>query len=372
MARQQLKPRQDSHKLSTDPQGSAQAAGLRYVSDAQPGIQRQRAGRGFRYIGVDGRPIRDAQSLRRFKALVIPPAWTEVWICPRPDGHIQATGRDTRGRKQYRYHPRWRIVRDTTKYDRMIAFGEALPRLRECVERDMARPGLPFEKVLATVVRLLETTLIRIGNSEYARENQSFGLTTMRDRHVKISGPTLQFQFRGKGGKYHTVSLDDRRLANNVKRCQDIPGYALFQYLDETGQRQTIDSADVNAYLRGLTGQDFTAKDMRTWAGTVSAACALWQLEAFESQTQAKINVIHAMDVVARQLGNTRAVCRKCYVHPTIIEAYFDRSLFEVQPVHPKQDIHALLPRLLPEEAVVLTLLKQHETRPDILCREAG
>ena len=283
MARQQLKPRQDSHKLSTDPQRSAQAAGLRYVSDAQPGIQRQRAGRGFRYIGVDGRPIRDAQSLRRFKALVIPPAWTEVWICPRPDGHIQATGRDTRGRKQYRYHPRWRIVRDTTKYDRMIAFGEALPRLRECVERDMARPGLPFEKVLATVVRLLETTLIRIGNSEYARENQSFGLTTMRDRHVKISGPTLQFQFRGKGGKYHTVSLDDRRLANNVKRCQDIPGYALFQYLDETGQRQTIDSADVNAYLRDLTGQDFTAKDMRTWAGTVSAACALWQLEAFES-----------------------------------------------------------------------------------------
>ena len=235
MARQQLKPRQDSHKLSTDPQESAQAAGLRYVSDVQPGIRRQRAGRGFRYIGVDGRPIRDAQSLRRFKALVIPPAWTEVWICPRPDGHIQATGRDTRGRKQYRYHPHWRTVRDTTKYDRMIAFGEALPRLREYVERDMARPGLPLEKVLATVVRLLETTLIRIGNSEYARENQSFGLTTMRDRHVTISGTTLQFQFRGKGGKYHTVSLNDRRLANNVSGARislDTPCFSTLMRQD--------------------------------------------------------------------------------------------------------------------------------------------
>jgi DNA topoisomerase-1 len=263
-------------------------------------------------------------------------------------------------------------VRDATKYDRMIAFGEALPRLREQVARDMARPGLPLEKVLATVVRLLETTLIRIGNSEYARDNQSFGLTTMRDRHVKIWGTTLQFQFRGKGGKYHTVSFDDRRLANNVKRCQEIPGYALFQYLDETGQRQTIDSADVNAYLRGRTGQDFTAKDMRTWAGTVAAACALWQLEAFESQTQAKNNVVYAMDTVARQLGNTRAVCRKCYVHPTIIEAYFDKSLFELQPHHPGQDIRASLPGLHPEEAVVLTLLKQRAAQPDVLGRKAG
>jgi DNA topoisomerase-1 len=372
MAKQQSKQRNDHPELPTAPVEAAQVARLRYVSDDQPGIRRQRVGRGFRYLSATGQPIRDPDVLRRFQALAIPPAWTDVWICPRPDGHIQATGRDAKGRKQYRYHPRWRAVRDATKYDRMIAFGEALPRLRERVDQDMARPGLSRDKVLATVVRLLETTLIRIGNPAYARDNQSFGLTTMRDRHVQISGATLQFQFRGKGGKSHTVSLNDRRLANIVKRCQDIPGYELFQYLDETGQRQTLDSADVNAYLRDITGQDFTAKDVRTWAGTVAAACALWQLETFESQTQAKNNVAQAMDAVAKQLGNTRAICRKCYVHPTVIEAYFDKSLFEVRPPHPEPAASTSYAELHPEEAVILTFLKQRCAQPRILDGNTG
>ena len=361
-----------THELPTTPAEAAHTARLRYVSDDQPGIRRQRVGRGFRYLSAAGQPIRDPDLLRRFKALAIPPAWTDVWICPRSDGHIQATGRDAKGRKQYRYHPRWRAVRDATKYDRLIAFGEALPRLRQRVEQDMARPGLPREKVLATVVRLLETTLIRVGNHSYARDNQSFGLTTMRDRHVKISGATLQFQFRGKGGKYHTVRLNDRRLATIVKRCQDIPGYELFQYHDDTGQRQALDSADVNAYLRDMSGQDFTAKDMRTWAGTVAAACALWQLDAFESQTQAKNNVAQAMDTVAKQLGNTRAICRKCYVHPSIIEAYFDRSLFEIRPPQPKQTAGAAPSSLYPEEAVVLAFLKQRSAQPDTHSEKTG
>jgi DNA topoisomerase-1 len=359
MAKHQSKQRKGNTVLPTDPVASAQAAGLHYVSDDRPGIRRQRAGRGFRYLGLDGKPVRHPDALRRFKALAIPPAWTDVWICPRPDGHLQATGRDAKRRKQYRYHPRWRAVRDATKYDRMIAFGEALPHLRERVAHDLARRGLSREKVLATVVRLLETTLIRIGNPEYARDNHSFGLTTMRDRHVKISGATLQFQFRGKGGKYHAVSITDRRLAHTVKQCQDIPGYELFQYLDETGQRQTVDSADVNAYLRDLTGQDFTAKDVRTWAGTVSAACTLWRLETFESQTEAKNNVVQAMDAVAKQLGNTPAVCRKCYVHPAVLDAYFDKSLFAVELSQTGQTISTSQPNLHPEEAVLLTFLKQ-------------
>jgi DNA topoisomerase-1 len=372
MAKRLSKQRKDNHEFPPAPVESAQVAGLRYVSDAQPGIRRQRRGRGFRYLSAEGQPIRDPEALRRFKALAIPPAWTDVWICPRSNGHVQATGRDTKGRKQYRYHPRWRAVRDASKYDRMIAFGEALPRLRERVEQDMARPGLAREKVLATVVRLLETTLIRIGNPEYARDNQSFGLTTLRDRHARISGATLQFQFRGKGGKYHTVRLNDRRLATIVKRCQEIPGYELFQYLDETGQRQTLDSADVNTYLRDITGQDFTAKDVRTWAGTVSAACTLWQLDDFESQTQAKNNVAQAMDTVAKQLGNTRAICRRCYVHPTVIEAYFDKSLFEVRPPHPEQSARASSSALHPEEAVVLVFLKQRSAQPATLYDKTG
>ena len=325
----------------------------------------------FCYRGIDGRPIRDPAVVRRIKALAIPPAWTDVWICPRPDGHMQATGRDARGRKQYRYHPRWRAVRDTTKYDRMIAFGEALPQLRVRLEQDMACPGLPREKVLATVVRLLETTLIRVGNLEYARANSSFGLTTLRNRHVKIAGATLQFHFRGKSGQYHTVRLHDRRLAMIVKRCQDLPGYELFQYIDTAGERQTIDSADVNDYLRQLTGQDFTAKDVRTWAGTVLAACALRECGPCTSQTEAKKNIVQAIDAVAKRLGNTRTVCRACYVHPTVLDAYLDCSLCAL-PLPRDTSNSTQAPGLHPEEAMVLTLLKQRSTQPMLLSQKAS
>jgi len=358
--------------LPVAPEESAQAAGLRYVSDTQPGIRRQRAGRGFCYRGLDGKPIRDPAVVRRIKALAIPPAWTNVWICPRPDGHMQATGRDARGRKQYRYHPRWRAVRDTTKYDRMIAFGEALPQLRMRLEQDMALPGLPHEKVLATVVRLLETTLIRVGNLEYARANSSFGLTTLKNRHVKIAGATLQFHFRGKSGIDHTVCLHDRRLATIVKRCQDLPGYELFQYIDATGERQTIDSADVNDYLRQLTGQDFTAKDMRTWAGTVLAACALRECGPSTSQTEAKKNIVQAIDAVAKRLGNTRTVCRACYVHPTVLDAYLDCSLWALPLPRDTSNTRPEAPGLQPEEAMVLTLLKQCSTQPRLLSQKAS
>ena len=358
--------------LPVAPEESAQAAGLRYVSDTQPGIRRQRAGRGFCYRDIDGRPIRNPAVLRRIKALVIPPAWTDVWICPRPDGHLQATGRDARGRKQYRYHPRWRAVRDATKYDRMIAFGEVLPQLRMRLEQDMALPGLPREKVLATVVRLLETTLIRVGNRAYARANSSFGLTTLQDRHVKIAGATLQFHFRGKSGQYHTVRLHDRRLATIVKRCQDLPGYELFQYIDAAGERQTIDSAHVNDYLRQLTGQDCTAKDVRTWAGTVLAACALRDCGPCTSQTEAKKNIVQAIDAVAKRLGNTRTICRACYVHPTILDAYLDCSLCALPLPCDTSNSSAEAPGLHPEETLVLTLLKQRSTQPEILSQKAS
>jgi len=369
------KPLQQPHKATvpiTAPERSAQAAGLRYVSDIQPGIRRQRAGRGFCYRGVDGTPIRDPEVLRRIKDLAIPPAWTDVWICPRPDGHIQATGRDTRGRKQYRYHPRWRAVRDATKYDRMIAFGAVLPQLRARLDQDMARPGLPREKVLATVVRLLEITLIRVGNIAYARANRSFGLTTLRDRHVQVAGATLQFQFRGKSGKCHTVRINDRRLAMIVKRCQDLPGHELFQYLDAAGERQTVDSADVNAYLRHLTGQDCTAKDARTWAGTVLAAGALWECGPCASQTEAQKNIVQAIDAVARRLGNTRAICRTCYVDPTVLEAYLDHSLFAMPLPYDTSAASTGVPGLPPEEAMVLTLLRQRCTQPALLSQKAS
>ena len=365
-------PSHEAPVLPVAPEESAQAAGLRYVSDTQPGIRRQRAGRGFCYRGLDGRLIRDPAVLRRMKAMAIPPAWTDVWICPRPDGHLQATGRDARGRKQYRYHPRWRAVRDATKYDRMIAFGDVLPQLRVRLEQDMALPGLPRAKVLATVVRLLETTLIRIGNLEYARTNSSFGLTTLRDRHVKIAGATLQFHFRGKSGIDHTVRLHDRRLATIVKRCQDLPGYELFQYIDAAGERQTVDSADVNAYLRQLTGQDFTAKDVRTWAGTVLAACALRECGPWTSQREAKKRIVQAIEVVAKRLGNTRAVCRACYVHPTVLDAYLDGSLCTLSFPTAMANMRVEAPGLHPEEAMLLALLKQRSPQPVLLSQKAN
>jgi DNA topoisomerase I len=354
---------------TTDPYESAQAAGLRYTSDTQAGIRRQRHGNGFRYIDVDGMSIRDARVLHRIKILAIPPAWTEVWICPHPHGHLQATGRDIKGRKQYRYHPHWRAVRDATKYDRLIAFGETLSQLRAHLDQDLARPGLCREKVLATVVKLLDTTLIRIGNVEYARENHSFGLTTMRDKHVQIAGATIQFQFRGKSGKSHTIRITNRRLATIVKRCQDLPGYELFQYLDPAGQRQTIDSADVNAYLQEVTGQDFTAKEMRTWAGTVLAACALYEQGTSASQAQAKKNIMQAIDTVAKHLGNTRAICRQCYIHPAVVNAYLDHSLFTMFPPSTVLENNTMRAGLHPEEAVVLAVLKHCQARQEAFAK---
>jgi DNA topoisomerase-1 len=308
--------------LVPDPSASAREAGLRYVSDERPGITRRRAGKGFRYLRPDGSPVRDEPTLHRIKGLVIPPAWTDVWITTDPRGHLQATGRDARGRKQYRYPPRWRAVRDATKYERMLAFGAALPTIRARVEKDLARPGLPREKVLATVVRLLEATLIRVGNEEYARENRSYGLTTLRNRHVAINGTELRFEFRGKSGKEHRISVRDRRLAGLLRRLQELPGQELFQYLDEDGARHTIDSDDVNGYLREITGQEFSAKDFRTWAGTVLCAVALREVEACASETEARRNVAQVVKQVSQQLGNTPAVCRACYIHPAVIEAY--------------------------------------------------
>lgn len=309
--------------VTPNPLESAAEAGLRYVSDERPGIRRRRSGKGFRYLRPDGTSVQDETTLRRIKSLVIPPAWTDVWITTDPRGHIQATGRDAKGRKQYRYHPRWRTVRDETKYERMVAFGAALPTIRARVDADLARPGLPREKVLATVVRLLEATLIRVGNGEYARENRSYGLTTLRNRHVDVNGAELRFEFRGKSGKQHRVSVRDRRLAGVMRRLQELPGQEVFQYVDEDGARHTVDSDDVNAYLREIAGLDFSAKDFRTWAGTVLCAVSLRQLEACTSESEAKRNVAQVITSVSRQLGNTPAVCRSCYVHPAVIEEYF-------------------------------------------------
>jgi DNA topoisomerase-1 len=280
-----------------------------------------------------------------------------VWICDDPDGHVQATGRDARGRKQYRYHPRWREVRDGNKYERMIAFGRALPFIRRRVEKDLAQPGLPREKILATVVRLLELTLIRVGNEEYARQNESFGLATMRDRHVRVNGSALRFQFRGKSGILHEVDVHDRRLARIVRQSRDLPGFELFQYVDADGERRAIDAADVNAYLKSIAGDEFTAKDFRTWAGTVLAARALRELAIFDSHAQAKRNVLRAVETVAKRLGNTRAVCRKCYVHPEVVNAYLDGTLMESLNRKAGREFRSNLKNLSREEAAVLALL---------------
>lgn len=355
-------PLEKMEGISTDPVQSAKEAGLRYVTDTQPGIRRIRCGKGFRYENADGTPVRDKETLGRIKSLVIPPAWKDVWICASPKGHLQATGRDAKGRKQSRYHPRWREVRDETKYERMLAFGAALPAIRAQVERDLALPGLPRRKVLATLVRLMETTYIRVGNEEYARENHSYGLTTMRNKHVNVDGSTVTFKFQGKSGKKHSIDLTDRRLANIIKRCQDIPGYELFQYEDSEGHH-SIDSADVNEYLHEVSGQDFTAKDFRTWAGTVLACSALRELVSFESETQAKKNVVQAIDVVAERLGNTRAVCRKCYIHPAVLDSYMGgvmAALIEKEIEAEKREDRTALRA---EEAVLIRLLEQASAR---------
>jgi DNA topoisomerase-1 len=305
-----------------DPIAAARAAGLRYTPAIGPGITRRRAGKGWSYIDPDGAVIRDPEELQRLRGLVIPPAWSDVWINPNPRGHIQATGRDERGRKQYRYHDKWRATRDETKFSRMVAFGEALPRIRGRVEADLALPGLPREKTLAIAVRLLDETLIRVGNAEYARENDSYGLTTLRDDHADVSGSTVHFTFRGKSGKTQEIDVRDRRVARNISRMQDLPGEHLFQYLDEDGKPHAIGSEDVNDYLQEIAGEAFTAKDFRTWGGTVLAAWSLRELGPYESESAMKANIIAAVDIVAARLGNTRAVCRAAYIHPAVLLGY--------------------------------------------------
>ena len=346
-------------EFTTDPVQSAKEAGLRYVSDCDPGIKRLRSGKGFRYVDANGAAVRDRETLARIKSLVIPPAWQDVWICANSKGHLQATGRDARGRKQSRYHPRWREVRDETKYERMLLFGTTLPTIRERVEQDLALPGLPRPKILATIVRLMEVTLIRVGNAEYARENDSYGLTTMRTKHVKVQGATVTFNFKGKSGVKHTIDIRDRRLARIIQRCQDIPGYELFQYVEQDGEPHTIDSSDVNDYLREISQQDFTAKDFRTWAGTVMACMLLKQIGPFESDTHAKRNVVQAIKSVATRLGNTPSVCRKCYVHPAVLDGYLAGTLAATAKQGSESEEEDESTEIRREEAALIRLLRQ-------------
>lgn len=350
---------------NTDPPAAAKAAGLRYVNDTRPGIRRQRARDGFRYFDAKGEPVKDEDTLRRIKSLAIPPAWTDVWICPSPTGHLQATGRDARGRKQYRYHPKWREVRDEVKYERMMKFGQALPAIRREVGKALQLPGLPRDKVLATIVYLLEHTMMRVGNEEYAKTNQSFGLTTLRRRHVRIDGSDVEFRFRGKSGVYHKVHVHDRRLARIIQRSRDLPGQELFEYVDDEGETRTVGSSDVNDWLRTIAGEDYTAKDFRTWSGTVLAALALQQFEQFDTQAQAKKNVVQAIEAVAQMLGNTASVCRKCYVHPAVLESYLEGTVIEVLRERTHEKLEHDLDGLRPEEAAVLSMLQErlaHET----------
>ena len=342
---------------------SAKSAGLRYVSERGEGIRRRRRGKGFFYTNSRGKKLRDAATLTRIATLVIPPAWEDVWICPDPRGHIQAVGHDQRGRKQYRYHPRWRAARDETKYEHLIDFGKALPKIRQQVRRDMRKPGLPREKVLATVIQLLEITLIRIGNEEYAKTNHSIGLTTMHNKHVEVTGGTMHFEFCGKSGVEHAIDLEDRRLAKIVKACQHLPGHELFQFVDADRTRHTIGSDDVNAYLQATAGKEFTAKDFRTWAGTVLAAMALQEFEPFDSEAQAKRNVVAAVESVAKKLGNTKAVCRKCYIHPEVLNVYLSGTLVKSLKSHVGREIKSSPHALWPEEAAVLALLQERLAR---------
>lgn len=342
-----------------DPVASAKEAGLHYVSDDSPGYSRRLAGKEFHYFDFKGSEIRDCGELSRIKALVIPPAWRDVWICGRADGHLQATGRDARGRKQHRYHARWREARDETKFNRLITFAKLLPKIRKGVSQDLKVPGLPRKKVLAAIVKLLEVSLIRVGNEEYARDNKSYGLTTMKDRHARVRGGKIVFDFRGKSGKEHTIEVEDPRLAKIVKNCQDLPGQDLFQYIDEKGETQDVKSENVNEYLREMTGGEFTAKDFRTWAGTVLAAIALRELEKFDTKAQAKKNIMRAIENVAARLGNTPAVCRKCYVHPAVLNSYLEGGMLQAARQHAEREIVKNIARLGPEEAAVLTLLQQ-------------
>src|SRR3954463_11452706 len=349
-----------------DPKEAAACAGLRYVSDARSGIQRRKSGKGFTYIRPDGIKLTEADVLRRIKMLAVPPAWTDVWICAIADGHIQATGRDAKGRKQYRYHPRFREIRESNKYEHVVEFAEALPAIRATVREHMALRGLPREKVLATVVHLLETTLIRVGNDDYAKQNNSYGLTTLKTRHVAVEGNEVRFRFTGKSGKQWSLRVRDRRIAKIIRACQELPGQELLQYLDEDGKPQDVTSSDINAYLNEITGQDITAKDFRTWAGTVLAAMALHEVKRFNSAAQAKRNLRFAIENVAARLGNTPTICRKCYVHPDVLTSYLDGNLvLEIKKAVENQ-LQDELPGLQPEEAAVLVMLRGR------LAKEAG
>jgi DNA topoisomerase-1 len=345
-------------EVAIDPVEVAEDAGLRYVSDEQPGYSRKPKGDDFEYFDTDGKPIRDETRVLRIRRIAIPPAYKDVWICPSPNGHIQATARDARGRKQYRYHERWREARDENKYDRMLVFGQALPKIRRRVNKDMGLRDLPRNKVLAAVVHLLGRTFIRIGNEEYARENKSFGLTTMQARHVDVKGAKLSFSFKGKSGVKHEIDVDDRRLANIIRRLQDLPGQDIFQYEDETGEVRNVTSQDVNDYLQEITGEEFTAKDFRTWAGTVLTAMALSAQGPVENEAQAKKNIKDAIAAVAKILGNTPTVCRKCYVHPVVLESYLDGDMIEGLKQKTEEALAENLEDLRAEEAAVMAFLQ--------------
>lgn len=349
----------DKIEVVIDPEEAAEEAGLRYVSDEQPGYSRRRHGKKFVYFDTEGKQIRDEARILRLNRLAIPPAYTDVWICPSPNGHLQATGRDDRGRKQYRYHDRWREVRDENKYEKILVFAKALPKVRRRIQRDLKRSGLPREKILATVMQLLERTFIRVGNEEYARQNKSFGLTTLRNRHVKVKGAKLHFRFRGKSGKEHDIPIEDRRVAPIIRKLQELPGQEIFQYLDEEGERHQVTSEDVNDYLHEIAGEVFTAKDFRTWAGTVLMAMALKELEPFENQSQGKKNIKLAISAVAKILGNTPAICRKCYVHPAVLETYLDGTLIAGLKSKTEQTLARSSAGLRSEEISVLSFLQK-------------
>ena len=353
-----LRESPDTVETIVDPRDAAESAGLRYVSDGRAGVRRKKAGTGFSYGRADGLKLTEKDVLTRIKALAIPPAWTEVWICPFADGHLQATGRDAKGRKQYRYHPLFREVRESTKYEHVVAFADALPAIREKVQEHMALRGLPREKVLATVVHLLETTLIRVGNDDYAKQNNSYGLTTLKNRHVSVDGNEVRFRFTGKSGKQWSLRVRDRRIAKIIKACQDLPGQELLQYVDEAGNCQDVTSSDVNDYLNEITGKDITAKDFRTWAGTVLAAMALNELENFDSAAQAKRNLRAAIEKVAGKLGNTPTICRKCYVHPEVLNSYLDGKLVLELKEKAESELRGDVQSFKPEEAAVLALLR--------------
>jgi DNA topoisomerase I len=353
------------HQLNNNPflaalAPEARRAGLRYMHDGGPGIRRKSRGKQFAYLRNDGSRVIDSATLGRIKRLAIPPAWRDVWICPHENGHLQASGRDQRGRKQYRYHEDWRRQRDADKFDHMVAFAKTLPRIRRRVARDLRRRGMPREKVLATVVRLLEATLIRVGNDEYAQQNGSYGLTTMRNGHARVAGPRVHFTFRGKSGIRHEISLHDPQLARIVRRCQDMPGQELFVYEDENGTPRDVGSGDVNQYLRKISGADFTAKDFRTWAGTVLAALALREFQEVTKQTEAKRNIVRAIEAVAKMLGNTPSVCRKCYIHPEVLNSYLAGHTIATIRQRIAKKIDRSISQLRPEEAAVLVLLQEH------------